>query len=213
MVGFLDEFSSGGAHQSTNDRAGFLRDKRGVAAVEMGLIAAPFLLLIAAILEYSYGNFAQSRLDGVVQQAARQIMTGYVQNQSASGQALSAAQFRAQIICPKLPAIMNCNDFYVDVQTFDAPASGVAPATTPFRNFVNAASNGVTPAALDNSKNAYCVGGPKKYVVLRAAYPVPILTTGVLFPNSTTYNGRKSRVLTSTATFKNEPFPTSNVGC
>lgn len=191
----------------------FVHDSHGFAAVEFGLVALPFLLLVVAILEYAYGNFAQSRLDAVVQQTARQIMTGYVQNQSVSGKALDAAQFRAQIMCPKLPALMSCDDLYVDVQAFDAPASGGAPATTPYQNYVNAAKSGLKPPQLDNAKNAYCVGGPKKYVVLRAAYPAPLLTTALLFPNSTIYKGRKTRLVQSTATFKNEPFPTSNVGC
>jgi Flp pilus assembly protein TadG len=213
MIEQINKSSLRGAPAKGRNCADFIHDSRGVAAVEFSLIALPFLLLIVAILEYSYGNFAQSRLDAVVQQTARDIMTGYVQNQSVSGKALDATQFRAQIMCPKLPALMNCNDLFVDVQAFDPPASGAAPARTPYQNFVNAAKSGLTPPVLDNAKNAYCVGGPKKYVVLRAAYPAPVLTTTAIFPNSTIYNGRKSRVLTSTATFKNEPFPLSNVGC
>ncbi len=193
--------------------ADFVHDFRGVAGVEFSLIALPFLLLVVAILEYSYGNFAQSRLDAVIQQASRQIMTGYVQNQSVAGAPLDAGQFRTQILCPKLPALMNCSDLFIDVQSFDAPASGAAPATTPYANYVNATQSGLIPPALDNSKNAYCVGGAKKYVVIRAVYPTPILTTAVLFPSFTTYKGRKSRLVTSTATFKNEPFPTPYAGC
>ncbi|WP_442753242.1 TadE/TadG family type IV pilus assembly protein [Methylocystis sp. JAN1] len=193
--------------------AEFVQDHRGFAAVEFGLIALPFLLLIVAILEYSYGNFAQSRLDAVIQQTAREIMTGYVQNQQVGGMPLTAAQFRATILCPKLPAIMSCNDLYVDVQDFDAPAGGAAPATTPYANYVNADKSGLKPPALDNAQNAYCIGGAKKYVVIRAVYPTPILTTAALFPNYTTYKGRKTRLVTSTATFKNEPFPSSYAGC
>jgi hypothetical protein len=140
-------------------------------------------------------------------------MTGFVQNQSVGGHALDADQFKTQILCPKLPAIMKCEDLFLDVQAFAPPNGGAAPATTPYQNYLNATKNGLKPIALDNAKNAYCVGGAQRYVVLRVAYPAPIITIALFFPDSTTYKGRKSRLLASTATFKNEPFPNSNVGC
>lgn len=213
MIERVNKSSSRGAPAKAENCADFVHDRRGFAAVEFGLIALPFLLLIVAILEYSYGNFAQSRLDAVIQQTAREIMTGYVQNQQVGGKPLSAAQFRADILCPKLPAIMSCNDLYVDVQDFDAPTGGAAPATTPYANYVKADKSGLKAPALDNAQNAYCIGGAKKYVVIRAVYPTPILTTAALFPNYTTYKGRKTRLVTSTATFKNEPFPNAYAGC
>lgn len=213
MIERVNETSLRGAPAKGRNCADFVHDSRGFAAVEFGLIAAPFLLLVLAILEYSYGNFAQSRLDAVVQQTAREIMTGYVQGQSVGGKPLDAAQFRAQVLCPKLPAMMKCSDLYVDVQSFDAPAGGPVPASTPYASYVNATNSGLTPPALDNAKNKYCVGGAKKYVVIRAAYPTPILTTAALYPGATTYNGRKARLVMSTASFKNEPFPTTYSGC
>lgn len=213
MIERVNETLPPRARAKAQNCAGFVHDPRGFAAVEFGLIALPFLLLIVAILEYSYGNFAQSRLDAVVQLAARQIMTGYVQEQRVAGQPLTADQFRTQIICPKLPAIMSCNDLYVEVETFDPPTNGAAPATTPYANFVNASKSGLTPPDLDNSKNAYCIGGKGKYVVMRAVYPAPVLTTAALYPNATTYKGRKARLVQSTATFKNEPFPSAYPGC
>jgi len=213
MIERVNESSLRDAPAKAENCAGFVHDSRGFAGVEFGLVALPFLLLVVAILEYSYGNFAQSRLDAVVQQTAREIMTGSVQNQQVGGKPLNASQFLANVMCPKLPAIMNCKDLYVDVQSFDAPAGGAAPATTPYANYVNATKSGLKPPALDNSKNAYCIGGAKKYVVIRAAYPAPILTTAALFPSFTTYQGRKTRVVISTASFKNEPFPQTYAGC
>lgn len=188
-----------------------IHDRRGFAAVEFALIALPFLLLVVAILEYSYGNFAQSRLDAVVAQTSRQIMTGYVQNQSVGGNALTAQQFRDQIICPKLPALLSCNDVYVDVSNFDAPTN--VAAQSPYESFVNATKSGLIAPKLDNSKNAYCIGDKTKYVVIRVAYPVPVITTALIWPSYVTYKGGKSRIVTSTATFKNEPFPNSNAKC
>lgn len=213
MIERVNKASFRGPPAKRRNCADFIHDQRGFAAVEFGMIALPFLLLIFAILEYSYGNFAQSRLDAVVQEAARQIMTGYVQEQRVGGQPLTADQFRKQIICPKLPALMSCSDVYVDVETFDPPKNGAAPVTTPYANFVNATKSGLTPPTLDNTKNSYCIGGKGKYVVIRAAYPTPVITTALLFPSYSTYKGRKIRLVQSTATFKNEPFPTSYPGC
>lgn len=213
MTERVNEISLREAPAKRRGGAGFVHDDRGLAAIEMAMIAAPFFLLIAAILEYSFGNYAQSHLDAVVQQAAREIMTGAVQNQTVNGKPLDATQFRTKVMCPKLPAIMNCEDLYVDVQAFEPPAGGGAPATTPYENYLTATKDGVKPPALDNAQNAYCVGGARKFVVLRVAYPAPILTTSAVFPNAATYKGRKARILTTTATFKNEPFPTSRVGC
>lgn len=191
--------------------ADLIHDRRGFAAVEFAMIALPALLLIIGILEYSYGNFAQSRLDAVVSQTSRQIMTGYVQNQTVAGQPLTAQQFRDQIVCPKLPPLLSCNDVYVDVSAFDAPNS--IAARSPYETYVNATKSGLIPPRLDNARNLYCVGDKTKYVVLRVAYPVPVITTSLLWPSFVTYKGRKSRLVSSTATFKNEPFPTSNAKC
>ena len=213
MTNRADETPPGESAAHRRPRADFVQDSRAAAAVEMAIVAAPFLLMVVAILEYSFGNYVQSHLDAVVQLTAREIMTGSVQNQTANGQPLDAEHFRTKVICPKLPALMSCADIFVDVQAFEPPAGGGAPGTTPYQSYVAPAKDGLKPPALDNARNAYCVGGPKKFVVLRVSYPSPILTTTTVFPNATTYKGRKTRVVTSTATFKNEPFPTSRINC
>ncbi len=185
--------------------AHFLHDRSGVAAVEFGMIALPFLLLILAILEYGYGNFAQARLDAAVARTARQIMTGAVQGQTVAGAPLTAQQFHDQILCKNLPALLKCSDIYVDVMSFKADSAPNYDA------FVNASKSGIVPAKLNNT-NSYCIGGKSDYVVLRVAYPAPVLTTSLVFPNTVSYKGRKTRLLTSTASFKNEPF-NATPGC
>lgn len=171
----------------------------------------PFFLLILGILEYAYGDYVQARLDAVVMQTSRQIMTGYAQQQTRGGKPLTAQQFRDEIMCPKLPALMKCADLYVDISNFDAPVD--VAAASPFDNYVNAGRSGLKTPALDSKSNAYCPGAGKKYVVLRAAYATRQLTTSLIGIATTDYKGHKARVVTSTATFKNEPFPASNAGC
>ncbi|MCX7900064.1 MAG: pilus assembly protein [Methylocystis sp.] len=188
--------------------AHFVHNARGFAAVEFGMIAAPFVLLVVAILEYGMGNFMQSRLDAAVAQTARQIMTGYVQDQTIGGKALTAQQFREQVLCPKLPSIMKCSDVYVDATAFSASS---APN---YDMFLNATKSGLVPPKLGAGNN-YSIGCSGDYVVLRVAFPAPILTTTRIFPAAIPYKGEMKRLLTSTASFKNEPFKNNaaQLGC
>lgn len=205
MIDRVNENAAARAGGNPRNSHNFLHDRRGYVAVEFALIALPFLLMIVAILEYAYGNFAQARLDAVVAKAGRQIMTGYVNSQTIGGAPLTAAQFRDKIICKDLPALLKCSDIYVDVAAFKADPNAYKP-------YINASNSGLVTPKLDTT-NGYCIGSKEKpYVVLRVAYPAPIVTTSVIYPNTITYKGRKARLLTSVATFKNEPFQASNMG-
>jgi len=185
-------------------RRRFFENRDGSFIVEFALIAAPLFFLVLGILETGYANFVQSRMDAAVRETSRLVMTGDVQNRTVAGKPLTAAQFRDQILCPRLPSAMKCADVFVNVKVFSPPAPGAA---SPYEQFVNKAKNGLIPPALDNTKNAYCVGQGKEYVVLQAVYPLPLLTTVFLQARPATYKGRPARLVQSTATFKNEPFP------
>jgi pilus assembly protein Flp/PilA len=189
-----------GANDRANDSRRFVTDRGGSTIVEFGLIALPLFLTIYAIIEIGYGNFVQSRLDAAVQQTSRLIMTGYVQNQTVKGAPLTAAQFRDSILCPKLPSTMNCADVFVKVETLDETKK------SPFDSYVNKTQSGLAPPTLDNT-NAYSLGGSKKYVIVQAVYPLPMITSILQRSKTATYKGRAVRLLQSTATFKNEPFP------
>lgn len=211
MSGRVNKNSPARNGSNTRNCANLIYDRRGSTALEFGLIAMPFFLLVLGILEYAYGNYVQARLDAVVMQTSRQIMTGYVQQQTSGGKPLTAQQFHDDIMCPKLPALMKCADLYVDVSDFDAPPD--VSSASPYENYVNTSKTGLKTPALDNTRNSYCLGAGKKYVVLRVAYAARQLTTPLIGIATTDYKGHKVRVVTSTATFKNEPFPTSNAGC
>lgn len=179
----------------------FARDRAGSTIVEFALIALPLFMLILGVLEIGWGNFVQSRLDAAVQQASRQVMTGFAQKQKVNGNPMNAQQFRDMILCPKLPSFVKCADVYVNVATVDEKTAA------PFDQFVNNTKNGLVPPDLSGQKNSYQLGEGKNYVVLQAAYPLPALTSVLRSSKTTTYNGKPVRLLLSTATFKNEPFP------
>jgi Flp pilus assembly protein TadG len=185
----------------------FSNDKSGSTIVEFAMIALPLFFMLIAIIEIGYGNFTQYRLDSAVQSTARLIMTGVVQNTQSNGQALTAQQFRDQILCPKLPTTMNCNNVFVNIQVFSEPTTlGVA---SPYLQFVNASGTGLVIPALDNTKNSYNIGTGASFVTIQVVYPQPLFATSYLSPDVMTFNGGKARLLQSTATFKNEPFPTN----
>ena len=60
----------------------FARRDDGVAAVEFGMVAAPFLALMFAIMETAIVFFASQTLETAVADSARLIMTGQAQTQS-----------------------------------------------------------------------------------------------------------------------------------
>ncbi len=61
-----------------------LRQQDGAAAVEFGLVAAPFLALIFAIMETAIVFFSGQALETAVADSARLIMTGQAQTQGMS---------------------------------------------------------------------------------------------------------------------------------
>ena len=60
----------------------FARGEDGIAAVEFGIVAAPFLALMFAIMETAIVVFASQTLETAVADSARLIMTGQAQSSS-----------------------------------------------------------------------------------------------------------------------------------
>src|SRR5688572_33004714 len=57
----------------------FVRDERGVTAIEFGILALPFFTIIFAIIETTMVFFAGQVLDSAVEDASRMIRTGRAQ--------------------------------------------------------------------------------------------------------------------------------------
>lgn len=178
----------------------FANDKAGTTVVEFAIIGLPALLLILAILEVGFSNFMQERMDSAVRQTGRLVLTGYAQSLQSGGKPLDATQFRDQVLCPKLPVIMKCSDVYVNITTIPSTAP------SPFQGYVNSANSGLIPPKIDGTPNNYNIGAKQDYVVVQAAYPLPLLTSVFVTANPTIYKGKPTRLVQSFAAFKNEPF-------
>jgi|SRR5450755_4160707 Flp pilus assembly protein TadG len=172
----------------------FRGDRRGSTAVEFGLVAVPFFALLFAIFETAIDFYAGQMLQSATWDAARQIMTGQVQ---AAGAITSAIQFRDQLICPKILGMVTCSKVQVDARVVNQ--FNAAEVAKPF-----------TGGVFDTSNFQFCPGGPGQIVVVRAVYPMPILTSLFGLTGTTTVNGSRVRILMGVAALQNEPFPPTN---
>lgn len=163
----------------------FLRDTKGAGAVEFAMVVTPFLFTLFSLLEVALIFFGSSALESGVQQAARTIRTGELQN---SGGGVEA--FRT-LLCAQAVGLISCDSkLNVDVRTY--PTFAEADLTPP-----------VTADGTPIPGN-FNPGGREDIVVVRVYYVWEVYTPllGTLLGNIGSTN---SRLLLSTAAFRNEP--------
>jgi Flp pilus assembly protein TadG len=165
----------------------FARGEEGAAAIEFGMVAAPFLALMFAIMETALVFFASQTLETAVADSARLIMTGQAQSQS-----FDAAAFKNSV-CSKISGLFDCSGgLYVDVKKYSS--FGGVDNSAPID------SNG----NLKTSSFGYTPGGPGDIVVVRLMYQWPTYASLLGF-NLGNMAGNK-RLLMATAAFRNEPY-------
>lgn len=173
--------------RSLKKSAGFLReDQSGVAAIEFGMLALPFLALLFAILETGLVFFASSVLDSAVEQSSRKIWTGQSQTQGDS-----IDDYRAEI-CTKLYGLFDCNELRISVKTVGSFTS--AKSTPP-----------TDPATGDwTVAEAFSPGQSSDVELVEVHYKWPTILDihGFNLANS----GTSDRLMTAVRVFKNEPF-------
>jgi len=164
----------------------FARGDDGIAAVEFGIVAAPFLALMFAIMETAIVFFASQTLETAVADSARLIMTGQAQQSSFTQQ-----QFK-NAVCAKILGLFDCaNGIKIDVKTYSSFSSiGTAKPIDANGNLLT--NFGYTP------------GKPGDIVVVRLMYEWPIYVSLLGF-NLADMSGGK-RLIIATAAFRNEPY-------
>ena len=164
----------------------FRRDKRGDAAIQFGMIAMPFFMMIFAIIETAMMFFATQALETATQDSARLIMTGQAQIAG-----MSASQFKTNV-CARLSGLLDCaNGVDVDVKSYSTFGSVAISNPITGGNYVN--------------PTTYSPGSAGDIVVVRLFYQWPLFVTGLGY-NASNISGYK-RLLTATAAFRNEPGP------
>jgi Flp pilus assembly protein TadG len=166
----------------------FVRRNDGAAAIEFGMVAAPFLALMFAIMETALIFFASQTLETAVADSARLIMTGQAQAASFGG----ADKFK-EAVCARIGGLFDCQaGLYVDVKTYSK--FGDIDNSTP----VDANGN------LKTGSFGYSTGGPGDIVVVKLMYQWPVYAS-LLGLNLGNMSGNK-RLLMATAAFRNEPY-------
>jgi Flp pilus assembly protein TadG len=164
----------------------FGRSQDGAAAIEFGLVAAPFLAILFAIIETAFVFFASQSLEYAASQSGRLVMTGQA---DAAGWDQSA--FKTQV-CNQIVALFDCqNKLYVNVQKYSSFSS--ASTTPPYSN-----------GQLDTSKMKYEIGVPGDVIVVQLYYQWPIYVS--LFHNNLANQSGNNRLLIATNAFRNEPY-------
>jgi Flp pilus assembly protein TadG len=166
-----------------NPASRFFADLQGTTAVEFGIIAVPFLLILCAIFEAAFLVFNQSNLEYATYEASRQLLTGSLQT-SGQSSADQLTSFKSQYLCPKLWGSLSCSNIVVDVRS----AQTFTGSNTSYDFMATGATTVFSP------------GNSCDVVVVRVGYPYR------LFFNSFGGMGSGSKMIMATAVFKSEAY-------
>jgi Flp pilus assembly protein TadG len=176
----------------------FRAHEDAAAAVEFALVSVLLFLSVFFVLGLSLILFLNQQLDYATMKSARQIMTGYVQKNN-----LSQTAFRTQVVCGYLPAIFDCNNVIVNVQSAQQAASPGG-----FYAFVRSDLSGLIVPTLSNSATQYSVGVQGSYEYLQVLYPITFLPSMVssVLSGGQSFGGLPAYVAMSTTAFRNEQY-------
>ncbi|MCP5433020.1 MAG: pilus assembly protein [Alphaproteobacteria bacterium] len=163
-----------------------LKDRRGSTAVEFGLVALPFLVMLFAIVESTLVFFNTLTLENGMTQVARLIRTGQVQ-----AQGMSESQFR-QVLCDEIKMLMSCNEnLIIDVRKFQDFGDANSPSPTDGNGNIT-----IQPQ--------FNPGKDGEIIMVRMYYKYHIQTPVMEKYLSNAAGG--VRLLATAAVFRNEPF-------
>lgn len=185
--------------ETTRGRSGrnrfgtFIKDNKGATAVEFALIAAPFLAILAALVQTFLLFFAQSVLENAVRESARQILTGQVQTQDAGLSSTQAMSNFHQTVCNNAAVLFTCTGLMVDVEV---------------ANNWSSANVGMPTLTYDSNGNVnntwqFNPGNAGDIVVVRVMYLWPVFFGPIAFNMANQANG--TREIMASAAFQNEP--------
>jgi pilus assembly protein Flp/PilA len=173
----------------------FRRDESGATAIELALVALPFLALLFAILEGGLVFWANQVLGTAVTDASRELYTGrFQQGTTATPPAELAGKFR-DAVCTRIGGLFDCSTLKIDVRTYSSFPNGVPdPIVTD--------PDGTR--RLDPNFGVYQQPKTAQITVVQAIVEYPVLVP-LMGANRSNITGNK-RLLLSSAAFRTEPF-------
>lgn len=197
----------------SNGRVGRLfarlrRSRDGTAAIEFGILAFPFFLLVFATIEAFIAFAGEQVLANAVDTMSRQVRTGQITFAMGRPTDLTEAQFRTRFcneisIMIKCKAVEDADDqkLYLDVREFASFAA--IPKHIPKIN--NDRYADLDPSAFD-----FDPGGPRSINIVRAYYRWEVMTD-LVRPYITNIRSEGSMprdyLMVATAAFRNEDYP------
>lgn len=177
-----------GNKRSRGTLARFRRDGKGSIAIEFGLLALPFFLLIFAILESCISFAAQQLMSNVTDDVARQFRTGQIKSADITEQQLR------DMICDDLDIVVSsgCPGLEIDLKRYDTFAEAAGKRITFKEGDIDTTGFSVEPGQ-SLSKNQ-----------LRVFYRWPVMTDLLRKSMSNLSDGKTLHF--ATVTWQNEPF-------
>jgi Flp pilus assembly protein TadG len=168
----------------------------GMTAVEFGLVAMPFMMLLFGIISICLYFFTNFTLENAVWHTARALRTGQVQQAKGAYSSASSTEdkknaFKAAL-CALAPHFLNCNKVVVIVQSSASFGGIVEP---------KCATNGVM---VDQSAATFNTGTASSVILVTVCYPwdfggkLPFIKIGNL------QNG--AVLLQASVAFRTEPY-------
>jgi hypothetical protein len=167
------------------------RGDRSATAVEFGIVAVPFFMVMLGVMEVSYDIYIQAALDNVAATAARNVQVGGVTGVANE----TSASFVLNNVCPYAGGMLNCG--LITAAVVPVPGGG---------NYYSAPVQLQVSQAQANDGQGICTGTPEAMMVLRIWYDGPSFA-GLLLPSFTrTWNGTIVHETVSSAGFVNEYY-------
>jgi Flp pilus assembly protein TadG len=166
----------------------------GATAVEFGLVAAPFLALLIALVQTGIVFLAARVLDEAAAESSRYIMTDQAQTSNMTQAGFQNYLCTTSNVAGLVSALFKCNNLMVSVQSYNSfSAANTSSPTLTFNGNGNVTNTWT-----------WSPGNPGDIVVLQVMYQWPVFLGPLGFNLSNLGNG--NRLLVSTAVFKNEPY-------
>lgn len=165
----------------------FRRNREASVAVEFGLLAIPFAMVIFAVLESCVSFAAQQVMSNATDDIARQIRTGQLRNPNEN-------QLKT-IICDNMMILVTSQckqNLTVDLRSYNTFADAAAVKIK------------ITNGQLDTTGFQVAAGGSMTRNMLRVFYKWPVMTDIMRMKMSNLSDHTILHI--ATATWKNEPY-------
>jgi Flp pilus assembly protein TadG len=165
-----------------------LRNTDGVAAIEFAMVSLPFFMMMFGLILVGLYFFTTFTLENAVEQAARLIRTGQVQQQG-----MSADDFKLEV-CKWTPQYVDCDGkLRVNVQSYAGFGDVVTPSCT------DSGGNLIPPAA-----TLFETGASSEVVLVTVCYEWELAGKLPFLQLSNMANG--SALIQAASTFRTEPY-------